>query len=38
MRSRSLAVSLLGMAAFVLMLVLPAGEALAKEEGGNSLI
>ena len=38
MRSRSLAVSLLGMAAFVLMLVLPGGEALAKEEGGHSFI
>jgi NAD(P) transhydrogenase subunit beta len=38
MRLRSLTASLLGVAAFALMLVLPAGEALAKEEGGHSLV
>jgi H+-translocating NAD(P) transhydrogenase subunit alpha len=38
MRLRRLTASLLGMAAFALMLALPAGEALAKEEGGHSLV
>ena len=38
MRLRSLTASLLGVAAFALMLALPAGEALAKEEGGHSLV
>jgi proton-translocating NAD(P)+ transhydrogenase subunit alpha len=38
MKLRSLTVSLLGVAAFALMLALPAGEALAKEEGGHSLV
>jgi proton-translocating NAD(P)+ transhydrogenase subunit alpha len=38
MRLRSLTASLLGVAAFALMLALPAGEALAKEEGGQSLV
>ena len=38
MRNRSLTVSLLGILAFVLMLALHAGEALAKEEGGHSFI
>jgi H+-translocating NAD(P) transhydrogenase subunit beta len=33
-----LTASLLGVAAFALMLALPAGEALAKEEGGHSLV
>jgi H+-translocating NAD(P) transhydrogenase subunit alpha len=34
----TLTTSLLGIAAFALMLALPAGEALAKEEGGHSFI
>ena len=38
MKLRSLTASLLGVAAFALMLALPAGEALAKEEGGHSLV
>ena len=38
MTVRTLTTSLLGIAAFALMLALPAGEALAKEEGGHSFI
>ena len=38
MTARTLTTSLLGIAAFALMLALPAGEALAKEEGGHSFI
>jgi NAD(P) transhydrogenase subunit alpha len=35
---KSLAATLLGLAAFALMVALPAGEALAKDEGGHSLV
>jgi NAD(P) transhydrogenase subunit alpha len=38
MTVRSLTTSLLGIAAFALMLALPAGEAFAKEEGGHNFI
>jgi H+-translocating NAD(P) transhydrogenase subunit alpha len=38
MRTRKLTATLLGLAAFSLMLALPAGEALAAEEGGHSLV
>jgi H+-translocating NAD(P) transhydrogenase subunit alpha len=38
MRLQSVTASLLGVVAFALMLTLPAGEALAKEEGGHSLV
>ena len=38
MRMKSLTASLLGLAAFALMLALPATEALAKDEGGHSLV
>ncbi len=38
MTVRTLTTSLLGIAAFALMLALPAGEAFAKEEGGHSFI
>jgi NAD(P) transhydrogenase subunit alpha len=35
---KSLVATLLGLAAFALMVALPAGEALAKDEGGHSLV
>jgi NAD(P) transhydrogenase subunit alpha len=35
---KSLTATLLGLAAFALMVALPAGEALAKDEGGHSLV
>jgi NAD(P) transhydrogenase subunit alpha len=38
MRMKSLTASLLGLAAFALLLALPATEALAKDEGGHSLV
>ncbi len=38
MRMRGLTASLLGLAAFALMVALPATEALAKDEGGHSLV
>ena len=38
MKLQSVTASLLGVVAFALMLTLPAGEALAKEEGGHSLV